>query len=142
MVFQVIPPETPSGNTFLTPQKHVFRKRVTKSPKNLFLSRRISPQNPQKPPKNTRKGDRLGPLLVQGWKNTGFSLKNPQKPPKNPQKPQKTPILRGGSKTPKNPIFGGFWGGRRGGHFGVFFRSPVTVREPPCPRSETNKEKK
>ena len=48
-------------NTFLTPQKHVFRKRVTKSPKNLFLSRRISPQNPPKTPKTPQKPSKNPP---------------------------------------------------------------------------------
>ena len=168
---------TPKNTSQNTPPKHHIWKHlpktrvlrgvrdvcVTKSPKNLFLSRRkprkttkntcfggpkTHPKNPPKP----QCGDRFIARLQVGWFLTpkmGGLPGNPRKHPKNPKKPlfwggpkntPKTPFFDPFWGVPKTPLFWGFWG-FLGGLFNIQM-TPVTVREPPCPRSETKKEKK
>ena len=92
-VFQS-PPETCSETPFSPPENACSGNVLPNPRKTYFLVDAFPPKTPQKhqkppknPPKTPRGGDRLGPLLVQGWIFSHFSLKNPLKTPKNPKKP-------------------------------------------------------
>jgi len=112
------PPKTPHlGDTTKTRVFGVCHNVcVTKSPKNLFLSRRKprkTPKNtcfggPKTHPKNPPKpqcGDRFIARVQVGWFLTPQHRGSPRETPKTPQKPQNTPILGGSPKHPKNPLF-------------------------------------